>query len=55
MQVYDLAGTVVYSQHVDRAANELRLDTRRWKEGLYLARLVFRNETVARVKLLICH
>ncbi len=53
LQVYDLAGTMVYSQKVDRSANELRLDTRRWKEGLYLARLVFRNETVARVKFLV--
>jgi len=53
LQVIDLTGRIRYSQEVNGSSPEVRLDTRSWKEGLYMARLVFKNETVASAKFMV--
>ena len=53
LQVIDLGGRVLYSQEISDSTPVVHLETGGWKEGLYMARLLFMNETVASARFMV--
>ena len=53
LQIFDLQGRCVFSKEIPRDLRETPIEVSAWTPGLYLARLVFMNETVGEVKFLV--
>ncbi|MFA8451153.1 MAG: T9SS type A sorting domain-containing protein [Bacteroidales bacterium] len=52
LEVLNSLGQKIYSESLNENQKELNVDVSSWDRGLYLARLVFDNKVVARVKII---
>jgi len=53
LQIYDFRGQLVFSKEIPKDIRAVPVDVSRWPRALYLARLIFMNETVAETKFLV--
>ncbi|MBL7113330.1 MAG: T9SS type A sorting domain-containing protein [Bacteroidales bacterium] len=53
LEVFDLFGRLVYNEVIPQQEKSIELDISTWPEGMYVARVVFMNEVVGRVKFVI--
>jgi hypothetical protein len=53
LEVFDLFGKLIFSETVPQHKNSVSLHVSSWSPGMYLARIVFMNEVVAREKFVI--
>jgi len=51
LDVFNLAGNLIFSQELTTEQPQVELDISGWPEGMYMVRLVFMNEEVARAKI----
>jgi hypothetical protein len=48
LEIFDLAGNKIWSKEIGQNNSKVEIDVSGWSQGMYLARLVFRNEVVAK-------
>jgi hypothetical protein len=53
LEAYDINGQKVYSRKIVQSTGTVQLDVSHWPRGMYMVRLVFRNQTAASVKVVV--
>jgi hypothetical protein len=53
LEIFDLNGKLMYSQEIPKNIEKVELDVSSWQGGMYVARVVFKNEVVAKSTFLI--
>jgi hypothetical protein len=53
LEVFDLYGQLMFCETVPQQKKSITLNVSSWSPGMYLARLVFMNEVVAKAKFVV--
>ncbi len=53
LEIFDLNGKVMYSKVIPQKTEKVELDVSSWKGGMYVARVVFMNEVVAKATFIV--
>jgi hypothetical protein len=53
LEIFDINGKLMYSREIPNHNEKVELDVSSWQEGMYVARVVFMNEVVAKATFII--
>jgi len=53
LEVYEISGKKLFEKEIVRAQRSLEIDVSKWPSGMYYLRLVYNNQTVADVKVVV--
>ncbi|HLO92518.1 MAG TPA: T9SS type A sorting domain-containing protein, partial [Lentimicrobium sp.] len=53
LQIYNLQGHLIFEKEIDYSQKEIKIDCYPWKNGMYLARLMYNSSKVGESKIMI--